>query len=396
MTRQAKSNRTWSFPAGFSIRLRGLLLPLTLLVVLCGCQSLLGSWQAEIVRPDGSIMRVDPDVLGGLQEFAREDGAVPLERVLWQADHSVIQELILVDAEETRHRFAWPSVAGDAWWHEDGIATIDGEEFVISRLEVEPPPLLARVEAGIVDIAPTAAAALGLRRPVQASGRSLPAPSADHVLLLFPDGLGYVRYTEATQDGLVPNLAALGEPLVGLTEYPPSTRVGTAALLTGASPDVTGVNDRSVRSTESETLFDVAAEAGLSVVAVEGEALAFNLRSAETQLSGDRDGNGSTDDNVLRNALAVLDQGMPDLFYVHFHGIDDAGHSYGPWAVQEKEAIRGVDAAVGELFDALPEGTLLITFADHGMHSVQEEGRSGNHGHLIERDMFVPIFVTTK
>jgi len=364
--------------------------------MLGGCGPLLGSWQAVILRPDGSLLRVDPDVLDGLEEFAREDGAVPLERVLYQAGHRVIQELVLVDDEETRHQLAWPSIAGDAWWHEDGIATINGEEFVISRLEVEPPALLARVEAEIVDIAPTVAAALGLRQPSDAAGRALPAPAAEHVLLLFLDGLGYLRYAEALQGGLVPNLAALGEPLVALTEYPPSTRVGTAALLTGAPSEVTGVDGRSVRSTESETIFDVAAEAGLRVVAVEGEALAFNLRSADMQLSGDRDGDGSTDDNVLRNALAVLDQGMPDLFYVHFHGIDDSGHSYGPWAVQEKEAIRGVDAAVGELVDALPGGTLLIVFADHGMHSVQEAGRSGNHGHLIERDMFVPIFVTAK
>ena len=140
----------------------------------------------------------------------------------------------------------------------------------------------------------------------------------------------------------------------------------------------------------------MAAAAGLDVVAVEGEALAFNLRGAEVQLSGDRDGNGSTDDNVLANALAVLDDGMPDLFFVHFHGIDDAGHTYGPGAPEEEAAIREVDAAVGQLLAALPGDTLVIIFADHGMHQVEEEGRSGNHGNLIERDMFIPIWVVGK
>jgi predicted AlkP superfamily pyrophosphatase or phosphodiesterase len=127
-------------------------------------------------------------------------------------------------------------------------------------------------------------------------------------------------------------------------------------------------------------------------VAVEGDALAFNLRSAGVQLSGDRDGNGSTDDNVLANALAVLNEGMPDLFYVHFHGIDDAGHTYGPGAPEEEAVIHEVDAAVGQLLTALPADTLVIIFADHGMHRVEEEGRLGNHEHLIERDMFIPIF----
>jgi predicted AlkP superfamily pyrophosphatase or phosphodiesterase len=48
------------------------------------------------------------------------------------------------------------------------------------------------------------------------------------------------------------------------------------------------------------------------------------------------------------------------------------------------------------LLAALPAEPLIIIFADHGMHQVEEEGRFGNHGHLIERDMFIPIFVTTK
>jgi predicted AlkP superfamily pyrophosphatase or phosphodiesterase len=220
--------------------------------------------------------------------------------------------------------------------------------------------------------------------------------AADHVLLLFLDGFGYLRYAEALEGELIPNLAQVGEPFVSLTVYPPSTRVASAALLTGAPPGKNGVNQRDIRNTEAETIFDIASEAGLKVVAVEGESLAFNLRNSETKLSGDRNGDGSTDDNVLANALSVLDAGMPDLLYVHFHGIDDTGHTYGPHSPEEKAAIVGVDAAVGQLLDALPAGTLVIIFADHGMHLVQEEGRLGNHGHLIERDMFVPIFVATR
>jgi len=205
-----------------------------------------------------------------------------------------------------------------------------------------------------------------------------------------------VRYREALADELIPDLASLGEPLVGLTVYPPTTSVASAATLTGAGPAVTGVDRRGIRKTESETLFDVATAAGLEVEAVEGDALAFNLRNAEMQLSGDRDGNGSTDDNVLGNALAVLASGMPDLLWVHFHGIDDAGHAYGPGAPEEAAAVREVAAAVGQILDALPEDTVVIAFADHGMHTVQEEGRLGNHGHLIERDMLIPVFLAYK
>ena len=395
------------------------LLALVLLFCLVSCGP---AWEATVVAPDGSAFPVDSKVLASLASFAEEGqnppspvvtgeglgGGAPLERVLWTAGHRAIERLIVSEPGGARHEFDWAAVADDAWWGNDGKLSIGGEVFPVSRLEIEPPLLLEKVEADITDIAPTVAAALGLPSPAQATGQALGASPARHVLLLFLDGFGYVRYAEARDAGLIPNLAALGEPLIGLTVYPPCTSVATAALLTGAPPAVNGVDQRGIRKTEAETLFDVANAAGRlrsetlpNVVAVEGDALAFNLRSAGVQLSGDRDGNGSTDDNVLANALAVLNEGpvpnasegMPDLFYVHFHGIDDAGHTYGPGAPEEEAVIRQVDAAVGQLLAALPADTLIVIFADHGMHRVEEEGRLGNHEHLIERDMFIPVWV---
>ncbi len=299
---------------------------------------------------------------------------------------------------ERAARFEWPAVADDAWWLANGKLSIAGETLAVSRLEAEPSPLLGQVRARITDIAPTAAVALGLPALAQATGQPLQDLSTRHVLVLLLDGLGYQHYVEARQEGLTPNLAALGEPLLGLTTYPPVTSVSMASLLTGAPPQVHGAFRRGIRQTEAETLFDAASAAGLYVVVVEGESLPFNLRNAEIRLSGDKDGNGSTDDNVLDNALAALDAGMPDLLYVHFHGIDDAEHTYSPGAPEELAAVRGVDSAVGQIIKALPENTLVLILADHGQHLVaaDEEGRVGNHGSLIESDMFIPMWVVKK
>jgi hypothetical protein len=378
-----RNSRLWSTASAWIL----------LLILLAGCGR---NWEATVVAPDGSDFAVNAKVLEGLAAFDDEERGVPLDRVLWTAGHYAIERLTVTEPEGARHEFEWAAATEDAWWQENGQVEIRGEAFPVAHLEAEPPALLGQVQARITDIAPTVTTALGLPAPAQTMGHALEAPAASHALLLFLDGFGYVRYTEALAAGLIPNLAALPEPLPGLTEYPPSTRVGTAALLTGAPHQVNGVDGRSIRNTEVETLFDVAAAAGLEVLAVEGEALAFNLRGAEVQLSGDRDGNGGTDDNVLANALAVLDAGMPDLFYVHFHGIDDAGHTYGPGTPEEEAKIREVDAAAGQVLTALPDDTLIILFADHGMHLAEEKGRLGNHGNLIERDMFIPIFVTTK
>jgi len=367
-------------------------LVLVLLFCLAGCGR---SWQATVLAPDGSPVAVGADALEGLAEFGEERG-IPVERVLWTAGHSAVERLVLTEPKGAVHELDWAEAAGDAWWQEGGKVEAGGARFPVARVEARPPEMLSRVEASITDIAPTAAAVLGLPAPAQATGRALDAPGARRVLLLFLDGFGYLRYTEALDAGLIPSLAALPEPLLGLTEYPPSTRVGTAALLTGASSRVNGVDGRSTRSTESETLFDVADAAGLEVVSVEGEALAFNLRATEIQLSGDRDGNGGTDDNVFANALSVLEDGMPDLFFVHFHGIDDAGHTHGIQSPEEEAKIQEVDAMVGRLLEALPEDTLTVIFADHGMHQVEEEERLGNHGNLVVRDMFIPIWLVHK
>lgn len=365
------------------------LLALTLLI-LGGCS--LGG-KTIIVAPDGSEFSVDRSRLKDLEVFDEGSG-VPVDRLLWQAGYTVLERVVVADSAGQRHEFDWPAVADQAWWQLDGKVVIAGQEIAAKRIEATPSPRLNDLEASITDLAATAASALGLHPPAQSIGRVLDPRQASSLTLIFLDGFGYVRYEEASSAGLIPNLSALGEPLLGLTAYPPSTKVGTAALLTGAPPEVNGVDGRSTRQTEVETLFDVAAAAGLEVVSVEGEALSFNLRNTEIRLSGDRDGNGSTDDNVLANALAVLDEGMPDLFFVHFHGIDDAGHTYGPGAPEEEAAIQFVDAAVGQVLEALPAETLVILFADHGQHVVDEEGRMGNHGHLIERDMLIPIWIT--
>ncbi len=360
---------------------------LLLVLLLSACAP---TWEVELAGPDNTIT-VDRARLQALDAFA-EDKALPLERVLWESGYRVIETVAVTESEYASETFTWAEVADNATWHVNGDVVVGGRTFTPARITVTPHADVAAVTAQIIDLAPTAAAALGLPAPAKATGDVLTDIAADHVLLLFLDGFGYARYTEALADGLIPNLAALPAPQRALTVYPPCTSVASAAILTGAEPGNNGVAQRGIRTTDTETLLDVAAAAGLSVEAVEGNALAFNMRNAEIDLSGDKDGNGSTDDNVLTNALAVLDEGMPDLFWVHFHGIDDAGHTYGPGAPEEEAAIREVDEAVGEILAALPKDTLVLIFADHGMHAVDEDGRLGNHGNLIARDMVIPIW----
>ena len=373
-----------------------ILLALALALSLAACTA---SWQVTVSQPDGNLFLVDAEVLHGLDDFSEQvEGkqAIPVERVLVAAGHSVVDELVVSAKEaEGDQSLEWASAADGAWWLYNGSLLVGGERVLASHLEVAPSPLLEHAEAAITDIAPTVSAALSIALPDQATGRPLNVPAADQVVLILLDGFGYVWYTEALAQGLIPNLSALGDPLIALANYPPITSVSTASLLTGAGPEVHAVDQRGIRKTETDTLFDVAALSGLTSVAVEGESLSFALRNAEVLLSGDLDGNGSTDDNVLANTLAVLREEAPDVVFIHFHGIDDAGHTYGPGSSEERAVVAEEDAAVGRIIELLPQGTLVIIFADHGMHEVDEDGRLGNHGHLVPRDMLIPVLLVS-
>jgi hypothetical protein len=373
-------------------RMKGLLLLLAGLGVVLlgtGCQP---SWEFSLVGLGEDEILVDYQVWEEYAEFG--DGKnVSLEQILYGKGARVITEIMIWNDAGEAMSISWEDAAETLFLTKKGKLTCPGGDLSPSRLEIVLSPWEDQVQIGIIDIAPTAAAALGIPAPTLSTGQAWEMEPASSVLLLFLDGFGYFRYQESLAEGLIPELAKLDPPLIGLTTYPPITTVSTASLLTGTEPPIHGVELRGIRKTEQETLLDAAAEVGLKVVAVEGEALAFNLRGAELTLSGDRDGNGGTDDNVLSNALAFLEDGMPDLFYLHFHGIDDQGHEVGPGGLAEKDKIREVDAAVGQVLDQLPVGTLVIIFADHGMHLVDEEGRIGNHGNLIERDMLIPVWI---
>lgn len=373
-------------PTAFT--LAAALIAMALLVSGCGPR-----WSYPVEGLPGGTVQFNRRIWKDYQDFTGEDGTVPLEQVLYGSGARLVETIVILTAEGESLEYDWSQTAETAALAENGSIFIFGQKLMPDLVYVQQPALEYDVQAGIQDIAPTAAGALGIPAPELSTGTVLVDVEAEAVLLLFLDGFGYVRFQEALDDGLVPNLASLDPPLPGLTTYPPITTVSTASMLTGTEPPRHGVETRGIRKTDAQTIFDTAAAAGLETAVVEGEALAFNIRNTDIDLSGDRDGNGSTDDNVLANALAVLEEGMPDLFMVHFHGIDDMGHEVGPGAELEKGKIREVDAAVGTILEKLPPGTLVIIFADHGMHTVEGQERLGNHGHLIPRDMLIPIWV---
>ncbi len=315
------------------------------------------------------------------------EDSVPLERLLSMASVPAVESVSVDDQS-----WYWADVYDDAWVEKGGTLVIAGESIETKDISIVLPTLDASVTVELIDIAPTIAGALGVRSPEDTEGRAVAAFDAEHVVHIFLDGFGYENYQSVVGTRTTSFLDSLGAPRIARTVYPSATKASTAAMITGASPTVNGVSSGELRTTESETIFQVLTEAGLSSVAVEGSSLAFNLVSTEIIVSGDRDDDGYSDDNTYENALEVMNEGLPDFLWVHFHGIDDAGHTYGPLADETLAMMTRVDGYVSDIVQRLPEGTLVIICADHGMHDVVEDGRLGNHGSLLSQDMYIPFW----
>ena len=73
------------------------------------------------------------------------------------------------------------------------------------------------------------------------------------------------------------------------------------------------------------------------------------------------------------------------MLLVHFHSIDDAGHSYGDISPKTLGQIKIVDGYVRELVEDWSGKVIIV--ADHGMHA---EGDAGGHGQFRYEDLIVP------
>ncbi len=243
-----------------------------------------------------------------------DEQEVALEYVLYAAGYDLVESVHLVsDKGDTWSVVSQEEGADSVWWGMKGGLRIGEQSLRPVRVEVVPMVAPGACDGSHHGPRAEVAAHWGLPTPSEATGRALDVARAEHVVLLFLDGFGYVRYIEALDGGLLPVLGTLDAPRVALTTYPPVTSVSSASMVTGAPPSVHGATHRGIRRTEVETIFDVVAAAGLRSAAVEGDALAFKSPADRDHPVGrPRDGDGSTDDNVLANALEVIRQGMTD------------------------------------------------------------------------------------
>ncbi len=354
------------------------------------------SWHINLESNNVEAGIVESDVVRFYIEGI-DDGAesITVARVLFHYGFKLVDQIELIDDKGIQFIYNWEDIHDTALINKDGKVTIENETIKPKVINVTPSSLASEITWSIMDIAPTIAQVTGLPPMPGAHGQPRSQSTARYGVLIFVDGLQNEKLLSLIDQGLLPFFESAGEIHKSFTVYPSVTTSSSAALLTSTPPYVNGVFGYGFRKTETKTIFDHAVENGHSVIAVEGSGLAFNLRNADINLNGDRDGDGFTNDNVHKSTLEVIEAGMPDLLFIHFHDIDDQGHQFGPDSQEYADAIIQVDSYLSEIVSALPSDTFIIIFSDHGMQK-DPLGPGGNHGYLTKESMINTIILLEK
>ena len=229
-------------------------------------------------------------------------------------------------------------------------------------------------------------------------------------VVICVDGLD-PEYLEACETPNLAELARRGFLKIGRCMMPSVTNVNNVSLVTASYPEVHGIssNYRMVRETGdeiymesgeyilAETIFERAHKLGKTSVLVTakdklrtllGDGAAVTVSSEQppdlvVKAVGEPPEIYSLEVNgwVIRAGSYVMSQHPTDLAYITT--TDYAMHSYAPDEPQSQTHMSILDNAIGELLEAHPEVTLLVT-ADHGMSTksrmVDLRGELARHG----------------
>ena len=213
------------------------------------------------------------------------------------------------------------------------------------------------------------------------SGRSLSefAPSVREklawgkVLVCYLDGVGYRMFRTAAERGVVPCMSREFSVIPVRTVEPPVTNPAMATMITGELPEVHGVHSRKDKEMLVPTFFS--GRSGEDTAYLEGDTRILKTELLP-RLHAAAKGKGC-DYWSYWDACEAAKQGV-EFIFVHFHEIDDAAHTYGPYSRECMEKLSQTDGYIGELAGIFPGEVLLIS--DHGMHKTQDGGNHGESG----------------
>lgn len=207
---------------------------------------------------------------------------------------------------------------------------------------------------------------------------------------LRPDALDHVDTPH------MDSLMARGAWTMAAQSVMPTITLPThTSMFFGSTPEGHGVEHNTWPdgyTSPMPSLFEVAAEAGLSTAAIYGW---DNFKPMVPLESVDwADFNPAYEKDTLlttRNAVPMIKEHAPDLMFLYMAQTDTDGHGFGWMSEGYLNAVKVSDEAVGMAIGALEDcgcldETVIAVLADHGGHETK-------HGTDMPEDMLVPWFV---
>ncbi|MFD4535422.1 alkaline phosphatase family protein [Kitasatospora sp. NPDC058397] len=259
--------------------------------------------------------------------------------------------------------------------------------------------LLPSAPAGASPAASAAAASPIATTPAAPAYKGLPDGTKQaKTLVIGVDGTGYDKLAAAD----APNLKALMAGGMTATSNlyanplaPTLSGPGWSTIATGVWPDKHQVKDNAFTGARFDQYPDFASRleaadpAASTLVIGSWNPITGNVFNGKADL---RIAENENDAKTASDAADYLAHGNPDAAFLHFDGIDEAGHASGGASAQYAAAIHTVDALVGQVVQAVKsrpaygsEDWLIVVTTDHG--HTDAGGHGGNSAN--ERQTFV-------
>jgi len=241
-----------------------------------------------------------------------------------------------------------------------------------------------------------ALAAMGRAQSANPVARPLrPIPAVEHVVIVSIDGLRPDRALLADMPTLRSLLKQGAYTFWAKTTAVSITLPSHTSMLTGVTPQKHGIEwNRDLPFSEPvyskvPTLFEMASKAGYTTALVAGkskfEALCKPGTVTWVSVAGEAKG---SNEEVLANAVKLIEEKKPDVLFVHFPDVDSVGHAKGWGSAEQLACIEKTDRQLGELIASLNRAglwvsTFMIVTADHG-------GAGLTHGADDARSRHIP------
>ena len=210
--------------------------------------------------------------------------------------------------------------------------------------------------------------------------------TAQKIVLLLVDGLGYEKFKISEQRDLVPNLTKMNQERI-MTVAPTTTATALTSLTTGRPPGEHGVigykvsvgnqilNSLRWTTGNGSALNEINPSSFQPVPPFLGEKVPA-VSPAEFRKSGFTEAHLRNThyegyflpSNIPHHIAQCLDRDNR-LVYSYYDGLDKVGHIHGSGHFYDAE-ITFVDYLIGQIYEMLPRGAALIVTSDHGMVDV--------------------------